>query len=278
MSRSTLRLGREWILDESRKLKAPGAFSDLFHGEDAEGEPVVIKRIRPFAPELADAEVAIAKRLMTEAPSHIIPILDAGRDPLSGAHFVVMRLAEQSLEERIGESGALAPAEAFVVFADVLTGLQEMGRIAHGDLKPGNILLHEGRWKLADMGIAHMMDDGPPGRPSRMFASAPYAAPEQWRFEATTRATDLYAFGCLAYAVLTGEPPFPGPQQEDYCVQHLSATPADLPASAPIRALVQMCMAKEREGRPSIETARTLLRRARRGPTGTRTVPLREPD
>ena len=74
--------------------------------------------------------------------------------------------------------------------------------------------------------------------------------------------TDVYAFGCLTYTVLTGLPPFLGPSQEEYCLQHLKGTPRLLTASPAVRALVQMCLTKDRASRPSIDTALVLLKRA----------------
>jgi len=192
----------------------------------------------------------------------VIPVLDAGKDAETGFNFVVMPLAEESLQDVLDREGPLVDHDAMAVLRDVLLGLQEMKRIVHCDLKPANVLLHEKKWKLADMGIARHVDDAPSALSIRMFVSEGYAAPEQWRFETATHATDVYAFGCLAYAVLTGNPPYLGPSQEEYCVQHLKGTPRTLPASLAIRALVQMCLTKDRASRPSIDTAIVLLERA----------------
>jgi len=260
--RLTFRLAKEWTFDEGRRIGSDGGFGDVFEGRAADGTSVAIKRIRRVTPGLGTGEVKIARALMSRDMDHVIPILDAGKDPLTGDNFVVMPRADESLQDRLDRDGPLVDEDAMTVLLEVLTGLQEMKRIVHGDLKPANVLFHEGRWKLADMGIARLLDEGPSHISARMFVSEPYAAPEQWKFEPATRATDVYAFGCLAYAVLTGEPPFPGPTQQDFCVQHLKATPRPLPASGPVRALVQMCLTKDRAARPSIETAMTLLKRA----------------
>ena len=260
--RTTIRLNRVWTFDESREIGAPGGFSEIFEGAGEDGSPVAVKRIRRVTPGLGTGEIRIARSLMSGPGAHVIPILDAGKDDESGNNFVIMPRADESLQDRIDRDGPLADEDAMSVLTDVLTGLQEMKRIVHGDLKPANVLLHEGRWKLADMGIARHIDDEPATLSTRMFVSEGYAAPEQWRFEPATRATDVYAFGCLTYTVLTGETPFLGPSQEEYCLQHLKATPRYLPASPAIRALVQMCLTKDKEARPSVDTALVLLKRA----------------
>jgi len=255
-------LSRVWTFNESKKIGTQGGFGEVFEGRGEDGEPVAVKRIRRVTPGLATGEIRIARTLMSRSNQHVIPILDAGKDALSGHHFVVMPRADESLQDLIDRDGPLVDEDAMTVLTDILSGLQEMKRIVHGDLKPANVLLHEGRWKLADMGIARHVDDEPQSLSVRMFVSEAYAAPEQWKFETPTRATDVYAFGCLAYTVLTGSPPFLGPSQEEYCVQHLKGTPRPLAASPAVRALVQMCLTKDKTARPSIDTALVLLKRA----------------
>ena len=252
---------REWTFSESSRIGGQGGFSDVFEGEGSDGNKVAVKRIRRVAPGLATGEIRIAYLMMPHQNEHVIPFLDAGKDRETGDNFVVMPLAEESLEDLL-DRGPMTDEDAMRVLLDVLTGLKEMKHVVHGDVKPANVLLHEGKWKLADLGIARHVDDAPSSLNIRLFFSEAYGAPEQWRLETPTRATDVYAFGCLTYAVLSGIPPFLGPSQEAYCLQHLKATPPPLPASAAVRALAQMCLAKDRAARPSVDTASVLLKRA----------------
>jgi serine/threonine-protein kinase len=73
-----------------------------------------------------------------------------------------------------------------------------------------------------------MIEDATSLNTVKDFLSAPYASPEQWRGERVTKASDIYAFGCLIYALRTGRPPFSGPEQADYARQHLMETPPAL--------------------------------------------------
>ena len=258
----TIQLAKQWTYSESDRIGTPGGFGDVFEGAGGDGSKVAVKRIKRVTPGLATGELRIAYLLIPHKHEHVIPILDAGTDVETGHSYVIMPLAKESLQDRLDRDGPLADEEAMRVLLDVLTGLKELKHVVHGDVNPANVLFHEGKWKLADMGIARHLDDAPRSLKARMFFSEAYGAPEQWRFETPTRATDVYAFGCLAYTVLSGLPPFLGPSQEEYCLQHLKSTPRHLTASPAVRALTQMCLAKDRASRPSIDTAMVLLQRA----------------
>lgn len=82
--------------------------------------------------------------------------------------------------------------------------------------------------------------------------TAPYAAPESWRAERATSATDVYALGVMAFEMLTGARPFLGPNFEDYREQHLhSDAPALKSGTSVLRALVGEMLFKAAGARPS---------------------------
>jgi serine/threonine-protein kinase len=125
-------------------------------------------------------------------------------------------------------------------------------------LKPANVLWHDERWKIADFGIARFVEDSTSLQTLRGFLSPPFAAPEQWRLERASAATDIYALGCLAYSLLTGEPPLCGP---DYREQHLGSPPPDLTTSHPrLRSVILAMMRKTPEARTTRERALRQLR------------------
>jgi serine/threonine protein kinase len=84
-------------------------------------------------------------------------------------------------------------------------------RVIHRDIKPSNVLItHEGTAKVADFGIARIVEDQEVGKPGEIIGSARYMSPEQLKGEETTPRSDLYSVGILLYHCLTGRPPFSG--------------------------------------------------------------------
>ncbi len=134
-------------------------------------------------------------------------------------------------------------------------------RISHTrDLKPANILCHQGVWKIADFGIARFVEESTSIATLKECLSPQYAAPEQRQLEHATPATDIYAVGCIGYALLMGRPPFPGPSMADYKQQHLhSAPPTLVQALPPLRSLLSSMIRKVPETRPSPSRIRTIL-------------------
>jgi serine/threonine protein kinase len=132
----------------------------------------------------------------------------------------------------------------------VLTDLE--GRVVHRDLKPENVLLLDGSWCLADFGISRYAEATTAPDTQKFALSPPYAAPERWRAERATSATDVYSLGVTAYEMLAGSPPFPGPTIEQYRDQHLHADPPVL-GGAPtlLAALVEECLYKAAGARPT---------------------------
>jgi serine/threonine-protein kinase len=148
-----------------------------------------------------------------------------------------------------------------------VAGLREIPELVHRDLKPANVLWHEGRWKIADFGIAKFHEDATSLDTLRECLIPAFAAPEQWNLEHPTRATDVYALGCIAHVLLRGEPPFLGPSSADYRQQHLSDTAAALDMlEARPRAIVSAMLRKVSTGRPALERVEQVFRDAAENP------------
>jgi eukaryotic-like serine/threonine-protein kinase len=245
-----IKLAREqWHFDPTRPLGSPGGFGEVFEGRGPCGD-VAVKRLRLSADDAAHRELRIAELLADQHYAHVLPVLDAGQDADSNRYFVVMPRAEGSLQDELDRRRALQEREAADVLRQIATGLKEVGELVHRDLKPANVLKHDGVWKIADFGIARFLEESTSLHTLKDCLSPPYAAPEQWRLERVTRATDIYALGCIAYALIHGQPPF-GP---DYRTAHLSAAPPELRATDPrLRSMVSAMLRKNPNTRPSLE-------------------------
>ena len=195
-----------------------------------------------------------------------------GFEESQGSRFLVLEMVEgESLAEHIAHSPkGLALDEALAIarqIADALAAAHDKG-IIHRDLKPANIMLTgDGRVKVLDFGLAKDLGAAQSTSsaslsPTMTFAAtqagmilgtAAYMAPEQARGRATDKRTDVWAFGCVLYEMLTGRKAFDGEDVTDIIAAVVRAEPDwnALPAATPdhIRGLIRRCIAKDRKQR-----------------------------
>jgi TolB-like protein/tetratricopeptide (TPR) repeat protein/tRNA A-37 threonylcarbamoyl transferase component Bud32 len=236
---------------------------DLKHQRD-----VAIKVVRP---ELAASlgreqflrEIAIAARLRHP---NIVPLYDSGDD--AGALYFVMPFeAGPSLREKLG-LGPLATADAVSVLRDVARALayaHEQG-IVHRDVKPDNVMLSSGAAVVADFGIARAFHVAQTQTPAvsmaltGVFGTPAYMAPEQAAGDSgSDHRADIYSFGCTAYELFVGRPPFGGDSAEEIITAHFVALPrpvselrADIPPT--VAEVISRCLEKNPDARPQSAT------------------------
>ncbi|WP_242127736.1 serine/threonine-protein kinase [Sphingobium sp. Sx8-8] len=241
----------EWTFDEGDRLGPPGGFGEVFRGSGSNGI-VAVKRLKLTASDAAHREMNIGRSLGSRTLDHVVPILDYGQDANSDGYFLVMPVCDRSLQDEVKSRGVLTLTEAKAVALDVLAGLREVDDIVHRDLKPGNVLYFEDRWRLADFGIAKFVEDSTSLRTLRGSLTPAYGAPEQWRGEAPSHATDVYALGCMLHTMLNGAPPFTGTQDE-IREAHLHAVPPALVGEPRLAAFVGQMLRKSPASRPTVE-------------------------
>jgi serine/threonine-protein kinase len=260
MALHTIRLpGGEWKYDDSKALGQAGGFGEVFIGIGECGD-VAIKRLKINADQAAHRELKIGQQLMQNSFAHVVPVLDAGQDSESDRYFLVMPVCEFSLQDKINEAnGAVEVEMAKSAITGIIAGLSEVSNITHRDLKPANVLYHEGTWKIADFGIAKFIEDSTSMETLRNSLTPTYAAPEQWKGERPTAATDVYALGCIIHALFTGSPPFNG-SIDDIRESHLHTAPEPLTALAPrFSAFVSHMLRKPPNARPTLDRCAKVL-------------------
>jgi len=184
-----------------------------------------------------------------------------GLEQTSGVNYLVMELVVgQTLAEQLC-TGALASEEALAVsrqIAEALEAAHERG-VIHRDLKPANVkVTPEGRVKVLDFGLAKAFVGNGITDLSRAptlteldtvegaFLGTPaYMSPEQVRGKLVDKRTDIWAFGCVLYELLTGRPAFPGETLPDTIAAVLEREPEwqALPSSTSgrVRDLLHRC-------------------------------------
>jgi serine/threonine protein kinase/Tol biopolymer transport system component len=192
-----------------------------------------------------------------------------GLEEANSQQFLVLELvAGESLNKRIAR-GAIPVAEALVIarqIAEAIEVAHEKG-VIHRDLKPANIALtRDGNVKVLDFGLAKAMEP-PSGTPidlansptitspammtgvGMILGTAAYMSPEQSRGHTVDKRTDIWAFGCVLYEMLTGRAAFAGETIADTIAAILEREPdfSKLPATTPpgVRRLLQRCLAKD---------------------------------
>ena len=237
-------LSKEWYIGEQLRS---GGFGRVHLAQSRDGEAAVAKLV----PKDPGAEREILFEDLDRVPN-VVPILDRGE--WKNFWVLVMPKADKSLRDYLTENiEHLSIDDTVQVLSDVTQALAAMeGRIVHRDIKPDNILLLDGRWCLADFGISRYAE-ATTALDTRKFAMTPaYAAPEQWRGDRATIATDVYAMGIVAYELLGGQLPFVGPEMHDYRRQHLEDTPESMSGVPPkLQSLIDECLYKGPEARPT---------------------------
>jgi prepilin-type processing-associated H-X9-DG protein len=131
--------------------------------------------------------------------------------------------------------------------------------VVHRDIKPGNVLFHDGHAVLCDFGVARAIVEagGEHLSSSGLIVGTPsYMSPERASgFTKLTSRSDIYSLACVVYEMLVGEPPFTGRSAQAIMARHVSERPPklrvvrpDIPQ--PVEDAVLEGLAKEPKERP----------------------------
>jgi hypothetical protein len=159
---------------------------------------------------------------------HIVALYDSGE--ATGLLFYVMPLVEgESLRERLAREGMLPIADAVRILrdtADALAYAHNHG-VVHRDIKPENVMLTGRHALVTDFGVAKAVSDATKGKnlttAGVALGTPAYMAPEQATADPQTdHRADIYAWGVVAYEILTGHPPFVRSTAHEIIAAHLT--------------------------------------------------------
>jgi serine/threonine-protein kinase len=245
--------------------------------------PAAIKLIRAETLGAADDDTArlAIMRFQREAEAaanlrseHTVELYDFGVTSDDTLYLVMEYLDGMDLETLVRQEGPLSPGRVAYIVRQVCDSLDEAHSygLVHRDIKPSNI--HVGRVgrkhdfvKVMDFGLVKTLADAGAEDtlatvPGQMALGTPaYMSPEMALGETVDGRTDIYALGCVAYFLLTGELVFGGEKAVNLIAKHLQAEPVPpserTTQSIPreLERLIMKCLAKDPNNRPQSAAA-----------------------
>jgi len=216
-----------------------GGMGAVYRARDTRlARSVAIKLLRAPSPE-ARAAAAI------DHPA-IVAIHDVG--VAEGVHYIAMELVDGESLRSVLARGPVAPARTRALLLELARGLAAAHArgVVHRDLKPENLIVtRDGRLKILDFGLARIADAAPldATEPGTLAGTPGYMAPEQARGGPSDARSDVFAFGAIAYELVTGTRAFDGANAGD----RLAATLRDSPATdgvGELAPIIARCLAK----------------------------------
>ncbi len=190
-----------------------GGMGSVWEVQRDDGRRFAMKRIATGAMLYKESHERFTREVKVAAAikhPHVVEVVDWGIDPTAGPYYVMDLLRGQDLEKYVTRVGRVERAEARRILGEIADALANIhgGNIVHRDLKPSNVFL-EGdarRVKVIDFGIAkHLGEGGASVDSTSVIGSPAWMSPEQIEQERIDKRTDLWAFGLLAFYMLTGK-------------------------------------------------------------------------
>lgn len=207
------------LLDDRYRLGAcvgEGGMARVYRADDVVlGRTVAIKLIRPGI-DGASSERARSEMTVLASLNHpsLVTLFDARLVPGQPEYLAMEFVDGPTLSSRLATGGALRPDVVGHLGAELAEALHVVHQagVVHRDIKPSNVLLSppqipgaRPRAKLADFGIAYLLDTSRITSPGLVIGTVAYLAPEQLRGDPPTPAADIYSLGLVLLEALTGE-------------------------------------------------------------------------
>lgn len=258
-------LGSAYTID--RELGGGGMSRVFLATENRLNRKVVVKVLSPdlaasVSAERFEREIQLAAQLQQ---ANIVPLIATGET--NGLPYFTMPFVEgESLRARIAVQHRFTITECVSILRDVARALSyaHASGVVHRDIKPDNVLLSHGAAVVTDFGIAKALSDSRSEtggssltQTGTSLGSPAYMAPEQVAGDPDVdHRADLYAFGCMGYELLAGEPPFTAQSQQRVLAAHLTEKPRSITSvrtdvPRPLAAILMRCLEKDPADRPA---------------------------
>ena len=196
---------------------AGGGMGEVYRGHDMLlDRTVAVKVLQPSLatdPELVNRFRAEARAAARLSHPNIVAVHDWGSEDERTYYMVMEYVSGSDLRDLLVRRGSLDPNHAASIMASACEALAvaHTRGLVHRDVKPENILLaRDGTVKVADFGIAAMVDADRTSPGGSIPGTLRYLSPEQARGEDADKASDIWAAGAVLYELLTGSPPSHG--------------------------------------------------------------------
>ncbi|MBV7673473.1 serine/threonine-protein kinase [Streptomyces halstedii] len=242
-----------------------GGMGTVFLARTSSGRPVAIKLIhQQFAGDdefriRFRQEVAAARRVSGAFTAAVVDAAPEAEQPWMATTYI----EGPTLAQHIAEKGPLDGAELrrlAIGLAEALRDIHRVG-VVHRDLKPSNVVLSPEGPRVIDFGISRAADQQTLTMTGRVIGTPPFMSPEQLQApRGVGPRSDVFSLGTLLVYSATGRGPFDAdsPYMTAYQVVHEEPSLDAVPVA--LRAVVEPCLDKEPEGRPSADELLTLLR------------------
>ncbi len=213
-----------------------GGMADVFRAQDAALQrTVAIKVLRATVDGLGTVERARSETtLLASLNHHALVTLHDAYVTADEPSYLVMEFVDGMTLRELMDAGPVGSTEAAGILRDIAEALHvaHTAGVVHRDIKPANILLtpsplpHE-RWrpKVADFGIAHLLDSTRATTPGMGLGTAAYVAPEQAQGATPAPAADVYALGIMMIEALSGTRPFADAEGIGTVIARMSRAP-----------------------------------------------------
>ncbi|MFL1381387.1 serine/threonine-protein kinase [Nocardiopsis protaetiae] len=202
-------------------------------------------------------EVRLVRRVRAEGVPRFLAADTRAEVPWLATEYV----PGPTLDARVRGGGPL-PAGFLAEFARVtaraLAGIHATG-VVHRDLKPGNVILSPDGPRVLDFGIARAAEETALTRTGALVGTPGWISPEQYRGEAATDRSDVFAWACMVVFAATGRGPFGSGTEEGVISAVLSAPPALEGVPGPLRPVLAAALDKDPARRPSAAEAAAAL-------------------